>query len=334
MSSTEIDGLKKLRTGSLIIILAPILILVGVFVGLGSALAGAASGSVSGSATGALAGVTIVGVVAIVGIVLEIFAIYLIRKGFGILKAFDPQFGIGGTGALIALVASILLILAFIGIIALILPMLFLAPIAGILYFIGVIMMGIGFHRVGGKYDDNLVSIGGILLIFIPFIGAILNVIGLGRIINKLGGGFSPYSQTYQPPSGYSQGYTQQPYGQPYYNPESTTPPTYPPTQPNYPPPTGQQPTSLPYQTGTGRLYSNGVAELTIYSPYRVQVIQASIVGTSYATSSITPNYLEVGNNNIRIYFSIGPDLKPYNTYTIQLYLSTGQAISAQVTYS
>ena len=186
------EGLKKLRTGNLLLILAPILITVGTVSGL------AGFGFLFGGNTLAGAGFSALGFLALVGELMLLGAVYMFMKGFGILRDVDPELGIGRTGSMLVLVAAILMILGFIIVLAATMAVglagafagVILFPLAMLLYFIGIIMTAIGFYRVGSKYGEGLVKVGGILLIFytLAFIGAILNYIGLGSIIRKKSG--------------------------------------------------------------------------------------------------------------------------------------------------
>ena len=178
-SNVELDGLKTLRTGSLLLIIAPILTMVG----LSAALGGLFSGSLAFAAAGASAELG----AAIVGALLELAAVYMFMKGFGTLREVAPEVGIGRTGSMLVLVAVILLIIGLAGLLAGAFPLVFLVGLGALLDFIGIIMVAIGFYRVGSRYGEGLVKVGGILLIFggLAFIGAILNYIGLGGIIRK-----------------------------------------------------------------------------------------------------------------------------------------------------
>ena len=55
----------------------------------------------------------------------------------------------------------------------------------GIIGLIGAILIGIALYKIGDEYDNTLVTIGGILYIFLSWIGAILVFVGLGEIIKQ-----------------------------------------------------------------------------------------------------------------------------------------------------
>nr|WP_258712654.1 DUF973 family protein [Stygiolobus caldivivus] len=131
--------------------------------------------------------------------------------------------------------------------------------------------------------------------------------VGVGRVLPKLSLGKPP---------------------QHYYQPQQTLQPPPQPQQVSAP----RQ--SVPYQYGYGRIYSNGIAEFTVYSPYKAQIIKASISGTSYTTTDIAPNQLNVGYNNIKATFIANQGLILNTSYTIQLYLSDGQIVDIQALYS
>ena len=195
--NVELDGLKSLRTGNLLLILAPILITIGEISG-GLGLFGLLSGfsgygspmAASFGTGGAVFGI----ILAIVGYLLGLGAVYMFMKGFGQLSQVDPEFKIGRTGVSVFLAALVVSFLAEIVMLVGILTgsvLLFAGPILAVIgvffFIIGIILTAIGFYRVGSKYNEGLVKVGGILLILGPlaFIGAILNYVGLGSIIRK-----------------------------------------------------------------------------------------------------------------------------------------------------
>ena len=135
----------------------------------------------------ALAGASAEVGAAIVGALLELAAVYMFMKGFGTLKEVAPEVGIGRTGSMLVLVAVILVIIGLAGLLVGALPLVILAVFGALLDFIGIIMVAIGFYRVGSRYNDGLVKVGGILLILggLAFIGAILIYLGLRGIITR-----------------------------------------------------------------------------------------------------------------------------------------------------
>ncbi|MEM0082860.1 MAG: DUF973 family protein, partial [Saccharolobus sp.] len=93
------------------------------------------------------------------------------------------------------------------------------------------------------------------------------------------------------------------------------------------------QPSAPLSQIGTGKLSSNGIAEVTIYSQDAVQILSAAILGTNNISSDIFPAQLNSGYNNVKINFKVSLSLIPGNSYTIQLLLSNGQTLNTVVTY-
>lgn len=177
----EAEGIDKLRTGSLIFVLASIFFTLAFFVLLTPvlfplitvsyhpiAMVGTVIDFIIVEAIGALAGY---------------IALLDVRKGFEILNNLGKDTGIGYIGTTLAFIALALLILglslAFMGVGALLI----------ISYAIGIIsnvLIGIGFYEVGEIYNEGMTKIGGILAIIIPFIGYILTYVGLGKIIKKM----------------------------------------------------------------------------------------------------------------------------------------------------
>lgn len=332
MSYNEIEALKKLKSASLILIITPILVSIGIGVGEGL-LIGSAS-LVSGgpfsspfASSGVVTALVLTGVLPLVGVILGIIAILKLRGGFKDLKSVFPEAGIGASGGLLLLIGFILFILFPLGFILAILvvsPGLLILSfvglgLGGVVYFFGEILTAIGFYRVGNRYNESLVSIGGILTIFLPFIGYIMNFIGLGKIINRLSMGQQPYS-----PQPYQQSTLQpswMPYSQPQYQPNSQSQnlpsvPYQPVSQqsPGQQSPLSQsnQPMSpqapLPiYQTGPfAVLRPDGSVTFQVYSFQPAQLVSARIEDTGNTTATITPNFIQP-NQITNVTVNFGP---------------------------
>lgn len=237
----------------------------------------------------------------IIAFVFIILAYSRLREGFGTLASYGKNTGIGRTGTTLLLVGMILDIIGAI-LLLVIIGFVFLG-IGALLVIIGEILVGIGLYNTGKSYNEDLLKIGGILvaIIITGFIGYILAYISLGSILDKFKSGSITPSVS---PA----------YGQPSMQPMTS------------------QPSNI-YQIGTGTLNSNGQAFITIYTPSPVQIISAELIGTSMIASSITPNFLYAGNNNITITFGQPIRLLPNNTYTIRLSLGNGQTIDTTVLY-
>ncbi|AAY80417.1 DUF973 family protein [Sulfolobus acidocaldarius] len=84
---------------------------------------------------------------------------------------------------------------------------------------------------------------------------------------------------------------------------------------------------------GSGIIRGNGILTISLYSDSDVYITQAQIVGTNYISTSITPNYLKHGFNNITIDFNnLSLNLIPNSLYTVRLLLANGDSIDIQVT--
>lgn len=210
-------GFGKIRKSMLLIIVASIIAFIGYGAGLAPALAAQSAPSSASAASLVTAEIFIV--LLMVGVIIQIYAVFNIRQGFKILKSNDPDYGIGATGALLELigfaisaVAVVILLVgvaslvssfssavsgaststvigagiaAFAGVAVLFLAFIGFLVIAGIIAFIGAILVGVGLFKIGSKYGDGLTQIGGILYIIIPLIGVILLYIGLGGVIKS-----------------------------------------------------------------------------------------------------------------------------------------------------
>jgi hypothetical protein len=326
MSYIEIEALKRLKSASLVLIITPILIAIGIFIGVGVlfgsaslALEGLASGNSSLASSGAITAITtlvLMGILPLVGVILGLIAIFKLRDGFRDLKSVFPEAGIGASGGLLLLIGYIVFILFPIGILA-INPIFLILSFVGLvlgmpIYFVGIILTAIGFYRVGNRYNESLVSIGGILTIFLPFIGYLLNFIGLGKIINRLSMGQQPYlSQPYQQSTFQPSG---MPYSQPQYQPN---PGLQPPLPQSSQPMSPQAPLPI-YQIGSfAILKPDGSMTFQVYSSQPAQLVSARIEDTGNTTTTITPNFIQP-NQITNVTVNFGPiQIVPGRQYRI-----------------
>jgi len=284
----ESEGINKLRTGSLILVLASILIIVAFFVLLLSLIAVAQSITSASSITSSIIGILVAFIIVeIIGDIGGIIGMLNVRKGFGILKSLGRDVGIGYTGATLAFVAiglSILgLLLTFVGGEA-------LTIVSNIIEFVSNVLIGIGFYKLGEIYNESTIKIGGILVIIIPFIGYILTYTGLGKV-NTMA----------MPP----------------------TPPNYfqtQPTQTNYPPQI--------YQVGQGIIRGDGITQISLYSSTQATVLSARIEGTTLSSVNVNPVVLQPGQNEVTIQFSNVSSLTPGSNYLITLVVNIGGNVS------
>ncbi|QXJ31985.1 DUF973 family protein [Saccharolobus shibatae] len=279
--NTELEGIGKLRGGSLFMILSVLLAAIGILVIISAGVLGGmfsvASGNVGGAIAagiGLLAGIAIV---ILIGAIIGLVGILRIRSGFSILKSLGRDVGIGETGTTLYLVGLIIIIIgALLTFVLIGVPILILGEIIAL---IGGILIGIGFYRVGEIYNEGLVKIGGILIIIpidiLNFIGFILAYVGLGRV---------------------------------------------------RPLPTPTQQPSVPqvYQVGQGTIRNNGYAYVTLYSSTPATIISAKIEGANIMSSAINPTVLQIGNNEVTIFFGNVQSLAPNTTYIITLTINIG----------
>ncbi|QXJ34976.1 DUF973 family protein [Saccharolobus shibatae] len=279
--NTELEGIGKLRGGSLFMILSVLLAAIGILVIISAGVLGgmfsAASGNVGGAIAagiGLLAGIAIV---ILIGAIIGLVGILRIRSGFSILKSLGRDVGIGETGTTLYLVGLIIIIIgALLTFVLIGVPILILGEIIAL---IGGILIGIGFYRVGELYNEGLVKIGGILIIIpidiLNFVGFILAYVGLGRV---------------------------------------------------RPLPTPTQQPSVPqvYQVGQGTIRNNGYAYVTLYSSTPATIISAKIEGANIMSSAINPTVLQIGNNEVTIFFGNVQSLAPNTTYIITLTINIG----------
>ena len=346
---SEFEGISKLRKGVLVLIIAAILVVVtsilagftlaGILTLLSkmisvstlaknpASIASALSSSISSShftlMTSAL------GIIGFASFILVIVGYSYLRRGF---KTLNIREGYAGTTLFFSfLVLFILGILIFVGIgigaikIAPINPKiahgLFMAGvfisvtlvgIAFLLLIISNILLGIGFYRVGSKYDESVSKVGGILVLlagmlpilfilmpltisavasFLYFLGIIFVYAGLMRI--RVAQKIQQQAQVIS---------------------------------------TAQQPqqTFIPqiYQVGQGIIRSDGFAHLIIYSNTQVLILSARIESTNINSVNILPVTLIPGQNGVIIKFDNVSSLKPGTAYVIAITINVGGNIS------
>ena len=193
-----VEGLSKLRTGAIIILIGIILEVAGIFMapGLLSIFAMTGAAPSPGLTLGAL--VTPLALL-IIGVLLGIVAFILWFSATGKLKAYDPsRLGIGRTGMILQLVGVILIFLGLLAIVPVIFAagstgspemligaiygMLGLVGLGAILALVGLILFGIMIMRLGEIQGvDPGFRTAGILYILtlIPYVGPILQLIAV-----------------------------------------------------------------------------------------------------------------------------------------------------------
>ena len=93
-------------------------------------------------------------------------------------------------------------------------------------------------------------------------------------------------------------------------------------------------------QVGTGVLYYNSknqlVATITLHSTGNVQIVSATIVGTSVTATSFSNQTLTAGGNTVTIYFPSTTSFTPQpgTTYQISIGLSDGATVQVAVSYT
>jgi len=160
----ELEGVRRLRSGVLLLILIPVLLLILALVGAAVIYAAVTSSSVS-SYTGSslVAGVTVFLVVlSLISLVLIAMAFGRLRGGFSLLSAAGRGGSTGVTGAWLLLIAAIIALpgeslLMFGGFI--------ISLIASVISDAGYILIGKGLYDVGSSYGKDSLKTGGALII-------------------------------------------------------------------------------------------------------------------------------------------------------------------------
>jgi len=282
-----IEGVSKLRSGSLLEIVTSILIII------------AATSILSVIAIGA-AGVFVMLVIFLIAILTDILGILRIRKGFSILNTAGLGTGIGSIGALLILLGPLLEFIAVI----LLIPAALSRNVAGalasfgglniggeVIGFIGLILLIIGFYKVGSYFNNGTVKIGSILLI-LGIIGFIILYLGLGSVLDSLKSGTLP---------------------------GSTMGATVIPSQASV------------YQQGQGTIKGGvAYITLYATAPVGISYASIQGTNYYAPSTSISPQQLMQGINQVVInfgYISLTPGMR----YTIRIGLSNGTAVDATV---
>ena len=75
---------------------------------------------------------------------------------------------------------------------------------------------------------------------------------------------------------------------------------------------------------GQGTISNNGYAYITLYSSTSASIISAKIEGTNIMSSTIYPNVLQTGNNQVTIFFGNVQSLAPNTNYVITPTINVG----------
>jgi len=194
----ELEGVRRLRSGVLLLILVPLLLFI-VAVMAAAAFAALRPGyrvtvvtsghvfaqadSYLGPSLAAVGVAILVAALALVSLVLIVMAFGRLRGGFSLLSAAGRGGSTGVAGTWLVIIAAIMALpgaalFMFGGFIA--------TWAAMVLGAVGFILIGVGLFEVGSSYRNGLLEAGGILvaipLLITSFIGLILSYVALGDI--------------------------------------------------------------------------------------------------------------------------------------------------------
>ena len=200
VSGRDLDGIKNVKTASLLGIIGIILGLVGAGAVEGAILSRGLSGS-------PLTAIPALFFVALIGIIIGFISILLYRAAFRDLREVDGRFGTPYTFTTVFLIGLAILILALLlllgGVAALSLSLVLfgavLAIIAAILLVLGdIIGIILGLWRVGERYDNTLIKVGAIFYIipYLDVLAPVLVFIGANSVAKKLETSHTPSDGT------------------------------------------------------------------------------------------------------------------------------------------
>jgi len=201
----ELEGIDKLRSGTLLLIVVPLLLLAAsIVIGIGAFLvtrpAVGAAVSVNGAtryvvhmgpaplplaaSLGAAIGVA---AIAAVLLVVSFLALGRLSVGFKALEAAGKGGWAGVAGVWLIIVA---VIVALVGAATFMFGGFIAVDLSFIIAVVGFILIGVGLFEVGSYYNDALLEAGGILtaipLVITSFIGLIISYVGLGEVERRL----------------------------------------------------------------------------------------------------------------------------------------------------
>jgi len=160
----ELEGVRRLRSGVLLLILIPVIILILALVGAAAIYAAVTSAPVS-SYTGSslVGGVTVLLVVlSLISLVLTVMAFGRLRGGFSLLSAAGRGGSTGVTGAWLLIIAAII---ALPGEALLMFGGFIVSLIASVIGNAGYILIGKGLYDVGSSYGKDSLKTGGALVV-------------------------------------------------------------------------------------------------------------------------------------------------------------------------
>ncbi|MFP3320032.1 MAG: DUF973 family protein [Acidilobus sp.] len=159
----ELEGVRRLRSGVLLLILIPVLILIIGLVGAAVIYAAVMSASVS-SYTGSslVADVTVLAVVlSLISLVLTAIAFGRLRGGFSLLSAAGRGGSTGVTGAWLIIIAAII---ALPGAALLMFGGFIVSSITSVIGNAGYMLIGKGLYDIGSSYGKDSLKTGGALV--------------------------------------------------------------------------------------------------------------------------------------------------------------------------
>ncbi len=203
--SSELNAIRDLKTGVLLLLLVPLLLFIVFVTALGVSASIGAVGSVTvvnnmapgliqhrvvyytlGHPLAALAVLLAMVVLLAVSLVLVLVSLSRLSRGFAALSAMGKGGYVGRTGVLLVLVG---ILIAVVGVAAVALPLVgaILMGLGAILAVVGFILVGVGLFEVGSAYRSGTTEVGGILtaiavIPLISFVGLIVSYVGLGEV--------------------------------------------------------------------------------------------------------------------------------------------------------
>ena len=118
----------------------------------------------------------------VLGVLIEAAAAFMFFLGFRSVKTGSR---LGSAGSVLLIVSLITATVSFLAVLNGYIGMSAGLIISVLMFFAAQFLIGAAFYKLGLMYGEILVRIGGMLMVFLPSFGALINLFGLNRIMSR-----------------------------------------------------------------------------------------------------------------------------------------------------
>ena len=116
------------------------------------------------------------------GVLIEVAAASMFFLGF---KSIKTGSRLGLAGSLLLIVSLIAASVSLLAVLNGDIGMSIVLTVSVLMLFVAQFLIGAAFYKLGLMYSEVLIRIGGMLMIFLPSFGALMNLFGLNRIMSR-----------------------------------------------------------------------------------------------------------------------------------------------------